>query len=71
MRGGIMKPGRATGPRAVNSNVDPVCGTEVKERDPQRSSEFEGSIVYFCSRECKHSFDANPGAMAEKLRAER
>jgi YHS domain-containing protein len=69
MRGGIMKPGRSTGP--LNGNVDPVCGMEVRERDPQRSSENEWRIVYFCSRECKQAFDADPSQWSEVLRAQR
>lgn len=57
MRGGILKPGRATGPRDVSSNIDPVCGRELKERDPQRSTEKDGQLYFFCSRECKQTFD--------------
>jgi YHS domain-containing protein len=68
MRGGVMKPGRATGPRGLDSNNDPVCGMELKERDPQRSSALDGQLIFFCSRECKERFDSNPGEFRDKLR---
>ena len=58
MKSGIAKPGRVTGPLGVVSNVDPVCGMTLKERDPQRSSEWDGHIYFFCSSECKDKFDA-------------
>jgi YHS domain-containing protein len=64
-----MKPGRATGPQGLTSNIDPVCGMELKERDPQRSSEIDGRILFFCSRECKQKFDADPKSVVDKLRA--
>lgn len=69
MRGGILKPGRATGPRGYDSNIDPVCGMELKERDPQRSTEQDGRILFFCSRECKQRFEANAGQWSERLKA--
>lgn len=69
MRGGIMKPGRATGPRGLTSNMDPVCGMELKERDPQHSSELDGSLLFFCSLECKHRFDSNVDEWRERLKA--
>lgn len=68
MRGGVMKPGRATGPRGLDSNIDPVCGRELLERDPQRSSEIDGQLLFFCSRECKARFDDNPVGWAKNLR---
>jgi len=69
MRGGVMKPGRATGPRGFESNMDPVCGADLKERDPQRSSELQGSILFFCSRECKQKFDSNVSDWTERIKA--
>ena len=68
MRGGIMKPGRATGPSEFEGNIDPHCGVELKERDPQRSTQLEGRILFFCSRECKRAFDANATAWSERLK---
>jgi YHS domain-containing protein len=57
MKGGILKPGRVTGPRGVEGNIDPMCGRRLNERDPQRASEWDGHLFFFCSMECKLRFD--------------
>ncbi|MBV9079734.1 MAG: hypothetical protein JO102_01295 [Elusimicrobia bacterium] len=64
-----MKPGRATGPRGLDSNIDPVCGRELRERDPQRSCVVEGEVVFFCSRECHQRFEKDVEAYVGRLRA--
>jgi len=40
--------------------TDPVCGMELNPETAQHRSEHEGSVVYFCSAECKDEFDRNP-----------
>ena len=40
-------------------DLDPVCGKVIKERDPQKATEVNGDIVFFCSQECKRQFDRN------------
>lgn len=38
---------------------DPVCGMQVNESTTLKS-EHMGQAFYFCSQNCKSSFDANP-----------
>ncbi len=56
---------------------DPVCGMEIEQKDAKRkglSSSFEGQMYYFCSLECRESFDENPeqyvGSLPERQRQE-
>jgi YHS domain-containing protein len=40
---------------------DPVCGMMVDENNSKyTSADVSGKKVYFCSEECKQSFDPNP-----------
>jgi len=39
---------------------DPVCGIEVTYDTAEARSEYEGQTYYFCSIECKESFDKDP-----------
>jgi Cu+-exporting ATPase len=39
---------------------DPVCGMEVTYETAQARSEYGGQTYYFCSLECKESFDKEP-----------
>ena len=39
---------------------DPVCGMEVDELHAKDKSEYRGDMYYFCSRQCKDRFDADP-----------
>jgi membrane fusion protein, copper/silver efflux system len=46
------------------ATLDPVCSMEVdsdKAKAAGRVAEHEGATYYFCSDECKKTFDANPG----------
>lgn len=45
---------------------DPVCGMVIEESDAVGTSEYEGKRYYFCSDDCKTSFDENPEDYAEK-----
>jgi YHS domain-containing protein len=40
---------------------DPVCGmTLASEDDAAATSEYNGQTYYFCSEDCKESFDEDP-----------
>ena len=39
---------------------DPVCGMTLDDADAEGSSEYNGTTVYFCSTDCKETFDADP-----------
>lgn len=41
------------------SDMDPVCGKTVRT-DKAKSSVHDGSVFYFCSRECRERFEAAP-----------
>ena len=45
---------------------DPVCGMMIEERDAEARSNYEGTTYYFCSEECKRTFDKNPAQYAGK-----
>jgi Cu+-exporting ATPase len=40
---------------------DPVCGMQIDPAKAAGTSEYKGQTIYFCCRECKAKFDANPG----------
>ena len=40
--------------------TDPVCGMEVDTQTAENTSNYEGQTYYFCSPECKESFDSEP-----------
>ncbi|MGH7315049.1 MAG: YHS domain-containing protein [Candidatus Rokuibacteriota bacterium] len=40
--------------------IDPVCKMEVNPASAAAQSEYEGQTFYFCSKECKRKFDADP-----------
>lgn len=40
--------------------IDPVCGMKVDETSAAAQSSYNGKTYYFCSKECKKAFDANP-----------
>lgn len=53
------------GPTLVKTTaIDPVCGMEV-EPGKSLSSEYQGKTYYFCSANCKTSFDKNPNQYVE------
>jgi len=39
---------------------DPVCGMEVTYETAQARSEYNGQTYYFCSLDCKETFDKDP-----------
>jgi RND family efflux transporter MFP subunit len=49
---------------------DPVCGMDVDPGKPDAiKSTYNGKTYYFCSRNCKKSFDENPGKYVSKAAA--
>jgi Cu+-exporting ATPase len=40
--------------------IDPVCGMTVDPGTARRTSEHQGTTIYFCSPSCKKAFDAEP-----------
>jgi len=44
---------------------DVVCGMQVDPAEAAGKSEYKGKTYYFCSRDCKTKFDANPGQFAK------
>ncbi len=47
---------------------DPVCGMEVDPSTAQHTSEYQGQTYYFCSPNCKRTFDGNPQQYAQQAR---
>ena len=44
----------------------PVCGMKVDEKNAAAQTTYEGKTYYFCSKECKDTFTANPQKYGEK-----
>jgi YHS domain-containing protein len=40
--------------------IDPVCKMEIEESEAESTSQYAGQKFYFCSEECKDSFDSQP-----------
>jgi len=59
--GGQEGRGEAEGMRWIPpaKDVDPVCGKTVSTNGA-KPSVYEGSVYYFCSRECREIFEAAP-----------
>ena len=43
---------------------DPVCGMTIGREDAAGQSSYQGQTVYFCSKDCKAKFDADPARYA-------
>jgi Cu+-exporting ATPase len=50
---------------------DVVCGMQVEPAKAAATSQFGGKTYYFCSKECKQTFDANPSEYARQPDAAR
>jgi len=46
------------------SQRDPVCGMEVDVTDGTPRSDYEGTVYYFCSEQCRQQFRADPARFA-------
>jgi P-type Cu+ transporter len=40
--------------------IDPVCGMSVDETTAAAKTSYKGKTYYFCSEDCKESFDRDP-----------
>jgi len=40
--------------------TDPVCKMDIDEEETEFSSQYAGQRYYFCSEECKESFEGQP-----------
>ncbi len=45
---------------------DPVCGMEIEIGKAKGNSTYQGKTFYFCTDECKKSFDSNPQQYSTK-----
>ena len=46
--------------------TDPVCGMSVDEKSADATSSYKGKTYYFCSDECKKTFDKQPDTYAKQ-----
>lgn len=44
--------------------TDPVCGMKLDEKDAVATAQYKGRTYYFCSEDCKETFEASPGDYA-------
>lgn len=44
----------------IDLGKDPICGMKVDEKNVKYVSTHMGSDYYFCSADCKGTFDRNP-----------
>ncbi|HEV2127893.1 MAG TPA: YHS domain-containing protein [Thermomicrobiales bacterium] len=42
--------------------VDPVCGMELTPGQVEAQARYKGKAYYFCSEECRRTFEENPEA---------
>ncbi len=45
---------------------DPVCKMEIEKDDASAETQYKGNKYYFCSEDCKESFEKTPEKYAEK-----
>ncbi len=45
----------------MDKQKDPVCGMMIDPAGAAGQSTYQGTTWYFCSKQCKTQFDANPG----------
>jgi Cu+-exporting ATPase len=53
-----------THPSAARTAKDPVCGMAVQPDKAAAQAEYGGKTWYFCSRQCRDKFTADPGKFA-------
>ena len=46
--------------------TDPVCGMSVDEKSAAAQTSYRGKTYYFCAKECKAAFDADPAKYTSK-----
>ncbi len=50
---------------------DPVCGMELTYETAQARSEYQGQTYYFCSLDCKETFDKDPEKYVQEQQTNR
>ena len=50
----------------ILDHVDPVCGMNVNDEHAEKSR-YEGETFYFCSKDCKVKFEAQPADYAKSV----
>jgi len=48
--------------------IDPVCGMKVRPDTAYSKIEYEGHIIYFCSKNCEEKFKGNPKKYLLKIK---
>lgn len=51
--------------------IDPVCGMEIKPENAYSKIEYEGRIIYFCSKICEEKFKNNPRRYLSKIKKQK
>jgi YHS domain-containing protein len=46
--------------------IDPVCKMQVEEKTAAGKSEYRGKAYFFCSDQCKQTFDRSPERYAKE-----
>jgi YHS domain-containing protein len=54
----------------MTTAIDPVCGMTVDPATARRTSEYQGTTLYFCSPGRKKAFDADPTSYVSKAESE-
>ncbi len=55
----------------MTKHIDPVCGMIVKENAGKPTYDYKGATYYFCSPQCKSSFEKDPEKYLAKEPGER
>ena len=51
--------------------IDPVCGMKVSPEEAYSKVEYEGYVIYFCSKNCEEEFKKNPQKYLSKISEEK
>ena len=46
--------------QSTTMEIDPVCKMKLEPDQAAYDSEYDGTLYYFCSANCKQKFDADP-----------
>lgn len=52
------------------THIDPVCAMELEEKTAKQKLNYAGRTYYFCGKECKEEFEANPEEFAYEYETE-
>ena len=55
----------------TTTNIDPVCGMEVDPGKTGLVAIYQGHSYWFCARDCREAFEANPKKYLEPRPAKR